>query len=340
MDSLTQIALGAAVSVAVMRHRTAAWKAAAWGAVAGTLPDLDVFIDHGDPILNMVLHRAQTHAPFWLALFAVPMGLLVAGLQRQLHLWRWWCLAMALALVTHPLLDALTIYGTQLALPWSNYPYGAGSVFIIDPLVTLPWLAGTAVALWLRGSSAGLRANSIGLSIGVAYLLGALMLQQLAAWRVHESLAARGGPYQRMMVTPAPLNAVLWRTVVMTPQHYLEGFHSVLFDGPGPVTLDAFDRGTALDAQLDGIDGVRRIRTFSKGFYKVHECGPYICITDLRMGQEPHYVFSFAVARRGADGRIEPLAKPLSVGTRGDPGALLAWLWPRILGQPLAPPRQ
>ena len=74
MDSLSQLALGAAVSVAVMRRRTAVWKAAAWGAVAGTLPDLDVLVDHGDPILNMVLHRAESHALFWLALLSLPLA--------------------------------------------------------------------------------------------------------------------------------------------------------------------------------------------------------------------------------------------------------------------------
>ncbi len=41
---------------------------------------------------------------------------------------------MWLALVTHPLLDAMTVYGTQLALPFTNHPYGVGSVFIIDLL--------------------------------------------------------------------------------------------------------------------------------------------------------------------------------------------------------------
>ena len=55
MDSLSQIALGAAVGVAVMGRRTAVWKAAAWGAVAGTLPDLDVIIDHGDKRLTMLV---------------------------------------------------------------------------------------------------------------------------------------------------------------------------------------------------------------------------------------------------------------------------------------------
>ena len=58
MDSLSQIALGSAVAIGVMGRRTAVWKAATWGAIAGTLPDLDVVIDHGDALLNMVLHHA------------------------------------------------------------------------------------------------------------------------------------------------------------------------------------------------------------------------------------------------------------------------------------------
>ena len=74
MDPLSHIALGAAVSVAVMVRRTRVWKAALLGAVAGALPDLDVFINHGDPIRNMVLHRAESHSLFWLTLFSVPFS--------------------------------------------------------------------------------------------------------------------------------------------------------------------------------------------------------------------------------------------------------------------------
>ena len=66
MDSLTQIALGSAVAVAVMGRRTSVRRSAAWGAVAGTLPDLDVLIDHGDALLDMVLHRAESHSLFYL----------------------------------------------------------------------------------------------------------------------------------------------------------------------------------------------------------------------------------------------------------------------------------
>ena len=94
MDSLSQIALGAAVSVAVMGRRTAVWKAALWGAVAGTLPDLDVLIDHGDAIRNMVLHRTESHALLWLTLFSLPFAALVARVSGEWAKWRRWALAM------------------------------------------------------------------------------------------------------------------------------------------------------------------------------------------------------------------------------------------------------
>ncbi|MEK9896226.1 MAG: metal-dependent hydrolase, partial [Burkholderiaceae bacterium] len=61
MDSLTQAALGAAVSVAVLRRRAPVWQSALWGAAMGTIPDLDVLIDHGNPVLNMTEHRAHSH---------------------------------------------------------------------------------------------------------------------------------------------------------------------------------------------------------------------------------------------------------------------------------------
>ena len=106
MDSLTQIALGSAVGVAVMGRRTAVWKAALWGAVGGTLPDLDAFIDHGDAILNMTRHRAESHALLFLTLFSPLLAWAVARLHGEMALFKRWTLALWLVLITHPLLDA------------------------------------------------------------------------------------------------------------------------------------------------------------------------------------------------------------------------------------------
>ena len=235
MDSLSQVCLGAAVGVAAMGRRTAVWKAAAWGAVAGTLPDLDVLIDHGDPIRDMVLHRAETHALFWLTLFSLPFAAAVARLHGEWAIWRRWWLALWLVLVTHPLLDAMTVYGTQLALPFTNHPFGVGSVFIIDPLYTLPLLAGVGWALAMRGRPRGLAANAAGLVLSTAYLGWGVAAQQQVDRIARASLAAQGIAAERVLVTPTPFNTLLWRVVAMTGDAYHEGFYSLLDD-------DAADR--------------------------------------------------------------------------------------------------
>ena len=336
MDSVSQLALGAAVSVAVMGRRTAVWKAALWGAVAGTLPDLDVLIEHGDPIRNMVLHRAETHALFWLTLFSLPLAVTVARLHREWAQWRRWWMAMWLALVTHPLLDTMTVYGTQLALPFSAWPFGIGSVFIIDPLYTLPLLAGAGWALASRGSPRGLKANVAGLLLSSAYLVWGVVAQAHVERVARLSLAAQGVDAEQVLVTPTAFNSVLWRVVVLAGPTYHEGFYS-LFDGGRQITFDRFERGTALSSALQDIEGVQRIAAFSKGFYKLHADDTQLLVTDLRMGQEPYYVFTFAVAERNS--AAQPLPRPVQLGTRPDVRRGLPWLWRRAWGEPLPPPR-
>jgi len=337
MDSLTQVVLGAAVSVAVMRRRSAVWKAALWGGVAGTLPDLDVLVSHGDPILNMVLHRAESHALFWLTLFSLPFAWLVARVQRDAVQLRWWWLAMWLALITHPLLDAFTVYGTQLLLPFTDYPVALGSVFIIDPAVTLPWLIGLLLALARRGDARGQRANLWGLAVGTTVLLSGVGLQARVDGLARASLARQGVVPERLLVTPAPLSMLLWRVVAVQGGAYYEGFHGLL-DAPGPMRFDRHDRGTRLESAVAGIDGAQRIRRFSHGFYRLHENGAgQLVITDLRMGLEPHYSFAFAVALRGSP--FQPLPVAQSVGAMAPVGPALAWLGQRIRGEDVDPPR-
>jgi inner membrane protein len=331
MDSLSQIALGAAVSVAVMGRRTAVWNAAVWGAVAGTLPDLDVLIDHGDPIRNMVLHRGESHALFWLTLFSLPFAAAVARLSGEWTLWRRWALAMWLALVTHPLLDAMTVYGTQLALPFSNHPYGVGSVFIIDPLYTLPLLVGVGWALAGRN----LKANAVGLALSTAYLAWGAAAQQHVSQIASASLASQGIRAENLLVTPTAFNTVLWRVVAVSGDSYHEGFYS-LFDKTPRIAFDAYPRGNALAADLSVVEGVRRLRGFTQGFFALRETAGRVLISDLRMGQEPNYTFTFAIAEKHS--APVPLAVPEQLGNRGDIGCSLSWLRQRLWGAPLPPP--
>lgn len=341
MDSVSQIALGAAVGVATMGRRTAPWKAALWGGLCGTLPDLDALIDHGDAVSNMTLHRAETHALFWLTLASPVLAGLAAVLARERdRLGRWW-LATWLVLVTHPLLDAMTVYGTQLALPFSDWPWGVGSIFIIDPLYTLPLLIGLAVSLARRDAPGRLRANAIGLLLSTCYLGWSVLAQTIVEDRVRSALAAAGDPAARevpMLVTPTAFNTVLWRVVVMRGERYDEGFVSLL-DGARAPRFASFERGLPLHAQVRELPAVERMTRFTHGFWRLAEREGRIVLTDLRMGQEPYYVFAFAVAALSPNPGLQPLT-PVRVGGRQgmDVGASLRWLLDRALGADSFPP--
>lgn len=336
MDSVSQLALGAAVGVAVMGRRTAVWKAALWGGVCGTLPDLDSFIEHGDPVSNMTLHRGASHALLYLSLLSPLLAALIARLHGELgRLPRWW-LAVWLALVTHPLLDTMTVYGTQLALPFSKEPFGVGSIFIIDPLYTLPLLVGVCAALLARDSGRGRRWNQAGLALSTAYLVWSFAAQQHVSGVARQALAAEGVPVERLLVTPTPFNTLLWRVVAVTPQGYLEGFRS-LFDGDERLRFDAFPRGEALFDRLRGNRHAERLAWFSRGFYKTAAVGRHIVVSDLRMGQEPYYTFAFALAEQ-REGGLAPVP-PQLLRRRPDVVPTLDWMRRRLFEAGLAPPR-
>jgi inner membrane protein len=335
MDSLTQIALGSAVGVAVMGRRTAVWKAALWGAVGGTLPDLDAFINHGNAVLNMTLHRAESHALFYLTLAAPVLAWVVSRIHREAALFGRWWLALWLVLITHPLLDAMTVYGTQLLLPFTAYPWGVGSIFIIDPLYTVPLIVGVVAALRLK-SVRGLRWNAAGLVLSSFYLVWSVVAQQQATQVARVSLQADGIATDALLVTPAPFNTLLWRLVAMTPTHYLEGHYSLLDKSPR-ISWTAYERGAALATQHAQDPYVARIAAFSHGFYRVSESNGHLFITDLRMGQEPAYTFNFDLGtaqERAANSQV-----PTLKSARPDVATALPWLWRRMWGEPVPPPR-
>ncbi|MES2957508.1 MAG: metal-dependent hydrolase, partial [Pseudomonadota bacterium] len=229
-----------------------------------------------------------------------------------------------------------TVYGTQLALPFSDHPFGLGSVFIIDPLYTLPLLIGAGWALATRGDGRGLRANVIGLVLSTAYLGWGVVAQQRVERVAQASLAFQGIVAERILITPTPFNSLLWRIVAMSGDRYHEGFYSLLDKDP-QIAFDAFARGHDLAVELQANPGAQRVAAFSKGFFKLQQDGTRVLITDLRMGQEPDYIFSFAVAERQSPPQALP--RPEQVGTRPDVRRLLQWLWRRMLGEPMVLPR-
>jgi inner membrane protein len=335
MDSLSQFALGAAIGVAVMHRRTKPWKAALIGGLVATLPDLDSFYDHGDPISNVTLHRANSHALFWLTLVSPVVAFIAAIAARERDRFMRWWLAVWLALVTHPILDWFTIYGTQILRPFTDFPYAVGSIFIIDPLYTLPLLIGIAAALLMRNER-GWRWNLGGLVLSTLYLGWGVFAQAHVKTIAEASLKADGHTIERLLVTPAPLNTVLWRVVAVTPDGYLEGFRSFL-DREPRMRFDAYPGGSNLYETVRNFPSVARVAWFTQGLFKLSERDGRVIISDLRMGQEPYYSFNFVVGQRQSP-TIAAVA-PTRFREQHDVRTGLNWLWQRMRGKDLPSPK-
>lgn len=342
MDSLSQIVLGGAIAAAIAPagHRRAALLA---GAALGTVPDLDgVFIAAftDNPVSLMTVHRSFSHSLFVLPL----LGTLIWWLYRRFGHGRvaeaparWWW-AMVLALVTHPLLDAFTVYGTQLWWPLTPPPTMWSSVFIIDPLYTVWLLIGCIVAWWARARPLAQRALVAGLVLSTGYLGWSLLAKAQVDRAADQALASMGLADAPRFSVPMPFNTLLWRVVAMTPQGYVVGDRSLWADH-GPMQFQGYPSNVQALRQAGEIPAVQRLQWFNHGFMRAQVKDGELVLSDLRMGLEPDYNFNFAVAAEH-DGQwqaIAPQQQQPSYREAGNRGVLkqrLAQMWQRIWQAP------
>ena len=334
MDSLSQIVLGGAVAAAIApaRHRRAALLA---GAVLGTLPDLDslpLALLTDDPVARMTWHRSASHSLFVLPLLAWAIWAFFrrrgGRVAESPVRWFW---AILLALVTHPVLDAFTVYGTQLWWPLPVRPTMWSSVFIIDPLYTIWLLAACIAAWWLRERAAAQRMLLAGLVLSTAYLGWSLLAKAAVDREADRALAALGLADAPRFSVPMPFNTLLWRVVAMTPQGFVEGERSLVAD-TGPMVFRGYPSNVEALRAAQGIAAVQRLDWFNHGFQKAQVRDGVLVLSDLRMGAEPDYTFNFAVAERDGNGwraiPPEQLRWPWQATRR------LTAMWQRIWTQP------
>jgi len=294
MDSVTQLALGASVAAVCVpaEHRR---KALLVGAALGTLPDLDVIIDYGSAVANFTQHRGFSHSLLVLIPFAVSLWLILrryyTPVTKAPKPWFW---AVMLALITHPLLDAHTAYGTQLFWPLPVTPTMWSTLFIIDPLFTLPLLVAVIVVLLGPIRTFAKTTLKTGLIVSCLYLSWSWAAKLMVTTAVAERFEMAGEEL-KAFTTPTPFNTLMWRIVVMRADAYQEGYYHFL--RPDSMSFNSFDRGQNLFAQAKHISGVQKLEWFANGFNRADVIEEQLVITDLRMGFEGNYVFQHPVAK-------------------------------------------
>ena len=119
MDSLTQIVLGAAAGEVVLGKKIGN-RAMLWGAIGGTIPDMDVlgkfFLSSID---NLAFHRGITHSIFFSVVAAILFGWLIHSMYKSpYHKWiAIFCRALAVILVGFALNFLLRLFFQNALIP-------------------------------------------------------------------------------------------------------------------------------------------------------------------------------------------------------------------------------
>ena len=337
MDSLTQATLGAAVGEAVL-GRKAGWRAPLWGAIAGTLPDLDIVAyPLLDEVARLSWHRGPSHAFFYLTLAAPLIAWGVSRIHKNIGTWRQWTLLIYLGLITHVLLDAFTVYGTQLFLPFSRVPVAWNSIAIIDPLYTLPLLVAVIVALIMRRQSPRRRiAIWLGLGLSTAYLLATVGIKVHVDSVAEQALVKEDIAPKRYMTVPTLFNALLWQITAEVDGGYVVSDYSLL-DDDQDLIFEFVPRNDSLLKPIEHTPAVQRLRWFSQGYFVVTAPDGRLLFHDLRFGElgferdsSYQYIFTWFLDTTGHPAK--PVILEREELTTEQPGRNLKQLWQRMLG--------
>jgi inner membrane protein len=330
MDSVTQIVLGAAVGEAVLGKKIGN-KAMLLGAIAGTIPDLDVIANYfTDTVSALEIHRGFTHSIVFAVVFGLLFGWLLSLWDKRASFkeWSWFWF---LCFVTHPLLDAHTTWGTQLFWPF-DLRLAYKNIFVIDPLYTLPFLVFLLLAMFQkRGSIKRRRFNNLGLIVSSVYMLLTLVFKGITYQKFVNALAEQKIDYIAIETKPSPLNTILWTANVETEDAFLIGDYS-FFDSK-PIQFSSHPKNHEFLGDLREEDKVKRLIKITQGWYTASEKESGIYLNDLRFGMmsvDPKankFAFSFQIEKTGNEVTVTEEPKDTREAKK-----LFSALWERIKG--------
>ncbi|MFT5779623.1 MAG: inner membrane protein [Crocinitomicaceae bacterium] len=288
MDSLTQIVLGAAVGEAVLGKKIGS-RAMLWGAIAGTIPDLDVFLKYFvDDITSTEMHRGFSHSIAFSLIFAPILAWIALKIHKRRDATRRdWTWLFFLSLVTHPLLDMHTTWGTQFFWPFEvRITYK--NIFVVDPLYTIPFLICVIIALCYKRSNPWRRVfNYAGIFISTSYMALTFAFKWFGYQAFEQGLEKQDIAYVEMDTKPTPLNSVLWNAQVETKDGYRFAYYSI-FDSQEEITFShEFQKNHHLLNPIKDQHVVKQILKIADGWYVVDKdtTNDHLIFTDLRFGQ-------------------------------------------------------
>ena len=275
MDSLTQIVLGAACGEIALGKKIGN-KALLFGAIGGTIPDLDVFIGpwlYGNEIDAMAFHRGFMHS----ILYAIFGSFLFGWITHKLYntgkrtgttTVKNWIWLYFLSIFTHPLLDSFTPYGTQLLTPFTDYRVAFNNISVADPLYTIPFLLCLIILMFYnRKRTRRTWWLKAGIYVSSAYMLFTIGNKLYVDSVFKKSFDKAGISYNRYSTQPTILNNILWYGIAETDTDYKVGFYSLLDSKSEVDTILTIPKSHNL-IDVNNPD-IKTLRWFSNNYYNL-----------------------------------------------------------------------
>ncbi len=184
--------------------------------------------------------------------------------------WKDWYWLFFWAIITHPILDCFTTYGTQVFLPFSDYRVAFNVVSVADPIYTVPFLLCLIVAACIRR---GVRARTIfnwaGIGISSAYLLFCFNHKLQVNKIFEKSFAVNNIQYSRYMTSPMILNNMLWLGIAETDSAYYHGTYSFMDEKPEVNDYNVFEKNYHLIQRHENDPTLKTLKWFSNNYYTV-----------------------------------------------------------------------
>jgi len=329
MDSFTQIALGATVAHVTLpkslgKHRL--WIGALWG----TLPDLDVYIAPmlfpNNPLAEVQFHRGVSHSIlFFTIISAISSFALRLFFRKYLVTYLQWFLSIFFIFFTHSLLDVFTTWGTQLLWPFPQ-KFSLHSIFVIDPLYTLPLVFG----LVFYYSKNRIKWVHFGLLLSSLYLLLGLVIQQYVLYKIKNHLSTQHITAQHITVKPTAFNCILWNVIVETPDSFLMNQYSL--KDAYVEQMKKYEKNEHLFQELP-VTLQNQFTDITQGQYIMQKNENIYILNDLRFGllkdieTEQQFAFSYQIIYQDKSWKVQEVKKDT-----GDGKAMLLKMIKRMKG--------
>ncbi|MCK5190308.1 MAG: metal-dependent hydrolase [Methylococcales bacterium] len=241
MDTLTHALIGAVTARActkVKKEKSRDHSLMFVAALAAAFPDIDYLLFWVNPYRFITeWHRGLSHSlvmlPVWSALLSTA-AFLVIKRQIPYRVIFGYC---SLGLLTHIIVDLITLYGLKVFTPLSDQRFALSLAFDLDPWVGLITLLGLVFGL-------NNRSNAIFALIAIGIYLSLLFyFQQNALAVIDNRTRISQRPIDNIYALPQPFMPFHWKLVI-DYQTYYETAHLSLL-GKGTSLMDNFLTNTS-----------------------------------------------------------------------------------------------